>query len=198
MIGCHCAVCSSNDVRDKRTRPSVVISYSDTRVLVDTTPELRLQCVANGVDQVDAIVFTHAHADHIMGLDDVRPINLKQKGHIPIYGSPETLATVHRTFSYVFESLNPESTLPKLTEHPIENGEAVDLFGVPFRSLLLHHGRGRVYGYRFGNAAYLTDHSEIPETSMARLQGLDVLFLDALRHKPHPTHTTNRPDPPQI
>jgi phosphoribosyl 1,2-cyclic phosphate phosphodiesterase len=188
-LGCDCKVCTSADPRDNRLRPSVMVEYGGHTVLIDTTPDFRQQALRAGMRRIDAILYTHAHADHIMGLDDVRPINLKQRGAIPLYGSPETLETVHRAFSYVFDNANPESTIPKLTLHPLDGG-SVELFGVPFETILLHHGRGFVFGYRFGNAAYLTDHSAIPPHSMAKLQGLDVLFLDALRHKPHPTHTT--------
>src|SRR5438874_2659963 len=106
MIGCHCAVCSSSDSRDKRTRPSVVISYGDTRVLVDTTPELRLQCIAKGVDRIDAIVFTHAHADHIMGLDDVRRFNMTKQGPLDVWADDQTFQSITRCFGYAFETAN--------------------------------------------------------------------------------------------
>ena len=132
----------------------------------------------------------HSHADHIMGLDDVRPLNLRQKSTIPIYGSSETLATIQCSFRYIFENSNPESSIPKLTAHPLSTEEGIELFGLQFTPILLHHGRSFVYGYRFASAAYLTDHSRIPDASMQQLADLDVLFLDALRHKPHPTHTT--------
>jgi phosphoribosyl 1,2-cyclic phosphate phosphodiesterase len=119
----------------------------------------------------------------------VRPLNLRQRKPIPVYGSTETLETVRRTFSYVFENANPESTIPNLTLHPQEL-EPFDVAGLMVEPVLLHHGRTRVYGYIFGNAAYLTDHSFIPDATMERLYNLEVLFLDALRYKPHPTHTT--------
>jgi phosphoribosyl 1,2-cyclic phosphate phosphodiesterase len=188
-LGCDCKVCTSNDPRDNRLRPSIALAYGGRTVVVDTTPDFRQQALRAGVRRIDAIVYTHAHADHIMGLDDVRPINLKQRAPIPIYGSEETLATIIRSFAYVFENANPESAIPKL-ETRIVNGASFDLFGLEFTPVLLHHGRGRVFGHRFGGAAYLTDHSDIPEESLALLGGLDVLFLDALRHKPHPTHST--------
>ncbi len=189
-LGCDCKVCTSADPRDNRLRPSVMVQFDGRTVLIDTTPDFRQQALREHILRIDAILYTHAHADHIMGLDDVRPINLKQKGAIPIYGSPETLGTVRRTFSYAFEEYSGESTVPRLAQHPVENGSSLELFGVTFQPILLYHGRGFVYGYRFGDAAYLTDHSEIPAESMQKLHGLDVLFLDALRHKPHPTHTT--------
>jgi phosphoribosyl 1,2-cyclic phosphate phosphodiesterase len=188
-LGCDCAVCHSTDPRDNRLRPSIMVQYSGRTVLIDTTPDFRQQALRERIPRIDAILFTHSHADHIMGLDDVRPLNLRQRQEIPIYGSSETLSTIRTSFSYIFESKNAESSVPKLTVHPLTS-DGVDLFGLHFEPILLHHGRSFVYGYRFGSSAYLTDHSAIPEESMARLGGLDVLFLDALRHKPHPTHTT--------
>ena len=188
-LGCDCAVCHSSDPRDNRLRPSVMVQYSGRTVLIDTTPDFRQQALRERIPRIDAILFTHSHADHIMGLDDVRPLNLRQRSEIPIYGSAETLSTIQTSFRYIFESKNPESAVPKLTVHPLTS-DGVELFGLHFEPILLHHGRSLVYGYRFGGAAYLTDHSAIPDESIAKLGGLDVLFLDALRHKPHPTHTT--------
>lgn len=188
-IGCDCKVCTSPDPRDNRLRPSIMVQYAGRTVLIDTTPDFRQQALLHRIRRIDAILFTHAHADHIMGLDDVRPITLKQGGSVPIYGSPQTLAEIHRAFVYVFENHNSESSIPKLHQHALL-GEGVDLFGTLFEPVLLNHGRSLVYGYRFGDAAYLTDHSSIPEESLANLRNLDVLFLDALRHKPHPTHST--------
>jgi phosphoribosyl 1,2-cyclic phosphate phosphodiesterase len=142
-----------------------------------------------GLRRIDAILYTHSHADHIMGLDDVRPINLKQKGAIPLYGAEDTLYSIQRSFNYVFETVSPESAIPKLTLNAIGE-EGIELFGLHFKPLPLYHGMSLIYGYKFGQAAYLTDHSDIPEKSLEQLYGLDVLFLDALRHKPHPTHST--------
>jgi phosphoribosyl 1,2-cyclic phosphate phosphodiesterase len=188
-LGCDCDVCHSPDPRDNRLRPSIMVQYHGRTVLIDTTPDFRQQALREHIPRIDAILFTHSHADHIMGLDDVRPLNLRQRQEIPIYGSAETLSTIQTSFRYIFENRNPESAVPKLTVHPLTS-DGVDLFGLHFEPILLHHGRSFVYGYRFGSSAYLTDHSAIPEESLARLGGLDVLFLDALRHKPHPTHTT--------
>jgi phosphoribosyl 1,2-cyclic phosphate phosphodiesterase len=187
MIGCHCPVCTSTDPHDKRTRPSAVISYGPTRVLVDTTPELRLQCVANGVDMVDAVVFTHGHADHIMGLDDIRPYNLKQGGVIPIYASAETLAILRRTFAYIFDDAPTSSTLPGVELHEV-NGQFT-VCGIGVLPVPANHGPVAVLGFRFGGAAYLTDFSSVPETSKDLLRGLDHLILDALRYVPHPMHS---------
>jgi len=188
-IGCHCDVCESTDPRDKRLRPSILVSFGGRNILIDTTPDLRAQALRAGFSHLDAIVFTHAHADHIMGLDDVRPFNFRQKGPIPIYGSEETLASIQRVFQYIFDGARKESNIPKLDSRPFA-GQAVDLFGVPFLPVPILHGSQTIHGFRFGGAAYLTDHSAIPESSMEQLRDLDVLFLDALRYKPHPTHST--------
>lgn len=188
-IGCHCEVCTSSDPRDNRLRPSILISYGGRNVLIDTTPDFRSQALRAGIERLDAILFTHSHADHIMGLDDVRPFNFHQKGNIPIYAADSTMQVIQRCFQYVFEDCDRESSVPGLEPHTL-NGEVIDLFGLRFRPIPLLHGRAPVYGFRFGKAAYLTDHSEIPASSMAHLRGLDVLFLDALRYRPHPTHST--------
>lgn len=188
-VGCHCAVCKSADPRDKRLRPSILVSYEGHRVLIDATPDFRTQALRIDLDRLDAVVFTHSHADHIMGLDDVRPYNFRQKGQIPIYAAADTMAAIHRCFLYIFDGAKKESNVPQLECHVID-GKAFDLFGLEFLPIPVLHGSASIYGFRFGSAAYLTDHSDIPESSMGCLRGLDVLFLDALRHKPHPTHST--------
>ena len=189
MIGCHCAVCSSEDPRDKRLRPSVHLKYGDRGVVIDTTPDFRYQALRSQIERVDAILFTHSHADHVMGLDDVRPFNYQQGGVIPIHGSEETIGAIRRSFPYIFDEKFSESSRPRLVTNVFGTGP-FELFGMEFRPIRLCHGKGTVYGFRFGDAAYLTDHSDIPEESMELLRGLDVLFLDALRYKPHPTHST--------
>lgn len=193
MIGCRCPVCRSEDARDRRLRPSIHVKFGDRGVLIDTAPDFRYQALHNAIERVDAILFTHSHADHVMGLDDVRPFNYRQGGVIPIYGSEETIGNIRRTFRYIFEDAPTESSRPRLVANVFNNeSEAppIDLFGLAFTPVRLAHGKGTVYGFRFGDAAYLTDHSDIPDESMEMLRGLDVLFLDALRHKPHPTHST--------
>ena len=188
-IGCDCAVCGSADPRDNRLRPSVLVSYEGRNVLIDTTPDLRAQALRTGLRRLDAVLFTHAHADHIMGLDDVRPFNFRQQGSLPVYGAPETLAGIRRAFPYIFDGRKAESNIPRIEAHEI-SGAPLDLFGLEFLPLAVLHGQTTIYGFRFGAAAYLTDHSDIPEATLAQLGGLDVLFLDALRLKPHPTHST--------
>jgi phosphoribosyl 1,2-cyclic phosphate phosphodiesterase len=188
-IGCGCEVCGSSDPRDKRLRPSILIRYDGHSVLVDTTPDFREQALRSRMEKIDAILYTHSHADHILGLDDVRPFNYRQRAAIPIYGMQETLDAIQRVFRYAFDEGPKESSVPLLHLRSL-NGEPFDLFGLKFTPIPLLHGRSTVLGFRFGDAAYLTDHSEIPDTSKAMLRGLDVLFLDALRHRPHPTHST--------
>jgi phosphoribosyl 1,2-cyclic phosphate phosphodiesterase len=189
MIGCHCDVCTSSDPRDKRLRPSILLTYGGRNVLIDSTPDFRTQALRSGMERLDAILFTHEHADHIMGLDDVRPFNFRQKSRIPIYASERTMAAIHRCFLYIFDSSEKVSSVPQLESRTFDGG-SFDLFGVEVTPIPLLHGTATVYGFRFDNAAYLTDHSDIPEASLAQLGGLDVLFLDALRYKPHPTHST--------
>ena len=188
-IGCHCDVCTSADPRDNRLRPSVLVSYGDRNVLIDTTPDFRTQALRARITHLDAVLFTHSHADHLMGLDDVRPFNFRQKSQIPIYAAPDTMAAVQRCFQYIFDGGKKESNIPKL-EPRLMDGRPFDVFGMEFVPVPILHGTQIIYGFRFGSAAYLTDHSDIPDESLALLEGLDVLFLDALRYKPHPTHST--------
>jgi phosphoribosyl 1,2-cyclic phosphate phosphodiesterase len=188
-IGCRCATCASADPRDNRLRPSVLIAYGGKNVLIDTTPDFRQQALRAHIARVDAILFTHAHADHILGLDDVRPLNYHQKMSIPVYGNVPTLDVVRRVFRYAFDAEPTKSSVPKVDLQEIGE-EPFELFGLSVIPIRLLHGDGVSLGFRFGDAAYLTDHSAIPEDSKAKLRGLDVLFLDALRHRPHPTHST--------
>src|ERR1035441_10544043 len=188
-IGCHCSVCTSTDPRDKRLRPSILIGYAGRNILIDTTPDFRTQALRAGIEHLEAVLFTHAHADHLMGLDDVRPFNFRQRGQIPIYASADTMAAIRRGFPYIFDSGKKESNVPQLDARLID-GAPFDLFGLEVVPVPVLHGSQTIYGFRFGAAAYLTDHSDIPESSLEKLRGLDVLFLDALRYKPHPTHST--------
>ena len=187
MIACDCPVCTSPDPRDKRTRPSILIRRGETCLLVDTSPELRLQCIANHVTRVDAVLFTHHHVDHVAGLDDLRRFNWTQNGPIPLYGQSATLNRLATMFAYVFDP-DPAypSAIPNLTPHPIDG--PFEAAGIPVTPIPLLHGRMPVLGFRVGDFAYCTDVSEIPADSWPLLTGLDVLVLDALRRRPHPTH----------
>ena len=158
-------------------------------VLVDATPDFRAQALRFGIDRLDAILLTHSHADHVLGLDDVRPFNYMQKEVIPLFGSPQTLGDVRRRLDYIFNDAASQSSRPKLDCREFDES-GFELFGLPFLPVRLSHGDGVAWGFRFGPAAYLTDHSDIPEESMEKLNDLDVLFLDGLRYKPHPTHST--------
>ena len=188
MIGCDCPVCRSNDPRDRRLRPSIAVCWSDRIVLVDTTPELRLQCVANDIRRVDAVLFTHHHADHIAGLDDLRRFNWTMGAQVDLYGMPDTLDRIREMFIYAFQD-NPDypSHKPDLRLVPIEN-QPFELLGLTVTPIPLMHGPLPVYGYRFGRFAYCTDCNHIPDSSLALLTGLDVLMLDAVRLRPHTTH----------
>jgi phosphoribosyl 1,2-cyclic phosphate phosphodiesterase len=188
-VGCDCAVCHSTDPRDNRLRPSILIQHEGGNIVVDTTPDFREQVLRAKLTRLDAIVYTHAHADHILGLDDVRPFNYRQQMHIPLYATEATFAVIRRVFDYAFDQREHTSTVPKLDTHIISE-EPFEAAGLRLIPVPLKHGKATIFGFRFGDAAYLTDHSSIPESSCSLLEGLDVLFLDALRHKPHPTHST--------
>jgi len=190
MIGCHCDVCRSADPRDRRNRASVVLSRGDSRVLVDTTPELRLQCVTYGVDRIEAVVYTHAHADHIMGLDDVRRFNAIKGGPLDLWADDRTFSPLSTCFAYALREPDPESKLfrPHLVHRRIDPGRPFEAGGMKWTPIPLLHGELPILGFRVGRLAYCTDVSEIPESSFALLHGLDVLVLDALQHKKHTTH----------
>jgi phosphoribosyl 1,2-cyclic phosphate phosphodiesterase len=186
-LGCHCAVCESADPRDKRTRPSALLSYGGRNVVIDTTPDFRYQAMRAGMDRLDAVIYTHGHADHILGLDDIRPFNLKQRSAVPIYGAAETLETLRRQFAYIFDEAPTESLLPGVRLHSIDG--PFDLFGLRIVPVPALHGTQPVLGFRFGRAAYLTDFIRVPEESKRLLHGLDNFILDALRYVPHPMHS---------
>lgn len=187
-IGCACAVCRSTDPHDRRTRPSVLIQYGGKSVLIDTTPDFREQAIREKITQIDAVLYTHTHADHILGIDDLRPLSYHRKGKIPLYARPESAEFIRNMFRYIFDADYKFGGLAQLELKPIAG--TFDLFGITVEPVPVIHGETEIFGYRLGSAAYLTDFSRIPETSLAQLEGLDVLFLDGLRHQPHPTHST--------
>jgi phosphoribosyl 1,2-cyclic phosphate phosphodiesterase len=187
-IGCSCAVCRSSDPRDRRTRPSIMVEYEGRCVLIDTTPDFREQAIREQITHIDAIIYTHAHADHILGLDDVRPLSFRSPQKIPLYAHENTAEALENIFRYIFDANYKYGGIARVEMNRI-NG-VLELFGATFEPVELLHGDATIHGFRFGSAAYLTDFSEIPLHSMDRLRDLDILFLDALRHRPHPTHST--------
>jgi phosphoribosyl 1,2-cyclic phosphate phosphodiesterase len=199
MLGCDCEVCTSSDPHDRRLRPSVLLRWqeaghagsSERIVVIDTGPDFREQVLRHRLNRVDAVLYTHSHADHIMGLDDLRPLSFKvfrEGGPIPLYASPETTAALERVYEYTF---SPDATYPYRPRVRLEPlAERNPVFGVEFLRVPVMHGQMEIVGYRFGRVAYLTDVSAIPEHSFALLEGLDHLVISALRHRPHPTHAT--------
>jgi phosphoribosyl 1,2-cyclic phosphate phosphodiesterase len=183
---CTCAVCRSDDPRDKRLRPSVLLEWDAAKVLVDTATDLRRQALDAGLMRLDAVLYTHAHADHVFGLDDLRMYNWRMGGPMPVYGSAETLRAIRRTFWYVFEDVEAGGGKPALDMHEIDG--PFELLGKTIVPVPVQHGRLGVTGWRIGGFAYLTDVSAIPEISYPLLRDLDLLVLSALRHRPHPTH----------
>ncbi len=190
-LGCDCAVCTSTYPHNRRTRPSIRLEYDGHTVLVDTGPDFHAQALREGVRRVDAVLYTHGHADHVLGFDDLRPLSFHVKGGLPIYADDATADNIERIFEYTFRKENRYPTSARVEIHRIDRtpGAGFDLFGARFRRVPVTHGRQEITGYRFGGAAYLTDMSDIPPESVPLLQDLDVLILDALRRDPHPSHS---------
>jgi phosphoribosyl 1,2-cyclic phosphate phosphodiesterase len=196
-LGCNCPVCTSTDPRDRRLRPSALLRWNDASaqaeraVVIDTGPDFREQALRANLMHVDAVLYTHSHADHILGLDDLRPLSFKafrESGPIPLYATAETTAVLESIFSYTFSA---QATYPNRARVRLEPlADITPIHGVNFQPIPLLHGEMEIVGYRFGSTAYLTDVSDIPEESFALLEGLDHLVLSALRHKPHPSHAT--------
>lgn len=187
MIGCDCPVCTSADPRDRRTRCSALFSFEGQHVLVDTSPELRLQCLACNVQRVDAILFTHHHADHVVGLDDVRRFNALQRTALNAYGTGATLGRVREMFVYAFRH-DPDYPSAKPTLNAVVVAGPFELLGRRIVPIPYSHGPLPVLGFRIGDVAYCPDCSFLPEEARGLLEGLDILVLDALRRRPHPTH----------
>ena len=200
-LGCDCAVCLSAvspapgqpapSPHNRRTRPSVLISWQGHNVVIDTGPDFHAQAIAAGIRRLDAVLYTHGHADHILGMDDLRPLSFHSPGNLPLYADEPTALTIERIFNYTFSSEHSYPTSARVDLHriPATPSAAVDLFGASFLRIPVTHGRQTITGYRFGSAAYLTDLSDLPPESLPLLAGLDLLILDALRPDPHPTHS---------
>ncbi|MBE9527659.1 MAG: MBL fold metallo-hydrolase [Proteobacteria bacterium] len=195
IIGCQCATCLSTEPKNSRTRASVLIetngpegSNNKQNLLIDTSTDLRTQALRAGLSRVDAVLYTHPHADHIHGIDDLRAFNMRQDGAIECFGSERTITQIRSSFSYIFSEGYNQSWTPNLTTTIVD--APFRAAGVEVIPIEIFHGKATIYGYRIGDAAYLTDCSGLPEESIEKLQGLKLLILGALRHAPHPTHMT--------
>lgn len=190
MIGCSCAVCHSTDPRDRRTRPSIYIDVErGPKLLVDTSTDLRMQALTHGITRVDAILFTHSHADHVMGLDDSRRFSQMQKSAIPCYADAATIASLHKTFYYAFDPATEKGGgLPQIALNEITGPFTID--GVTIQPIPLMHGSRPILGFRVGDFAYMTDTNHVPEEAFPLLKGVRTVIIDALRHRPHSTHFT--------
>jgi phosphoribosyl 1,2-cyclic phosphate phosphodiesterase len=186
MVGCSCRVCSSDEPGDKRTRASLLIRHEGRNILIDASTDLRFQALREGIERVDAVLFTHSHADHVNGIDDLRGFHFQHREVIPCFGSRATLETLLNGFSYIFHEHEGSGYTPILK--PLEVADPFDLFGLTVIPVALRHGRTQALGFRIGRFAYLTDCNGIPPSSAELLDGLDVLVVDGLRWKPHPFH----------
>jgi phosphoribosyl 1,2-cyclic phosphate phosphodiesterase len=189
MIGCDCEVCLSGDPRDKRLRTGLMVENDGRRMVIDVSADFRQQALREKIDRLDALLITHCHADHVFGLDDIRPINFR-RGPVPVYGSEDTWRGLRRIFSYIFDREHVGGGLPQLVPHVIEG--VFETCGLWVTPVPVVHGKGEVTGFRFGDAraqaAFITDCNLIPDESLKKLRGLELLIIDALRYKPHPTH----------
>jgi phosphoribosyl 1,2-cyclic phosphate phosphodiesterase len=193
-LGCDCAVCTSAcepGSPNRRTRPSVLITYAGRNIVIDTGQDFHVQAVRENLRSIDAVLYTHGHADHVLGMDDLRPLSFAHPRGLPLYADDATADIIERIFAYTFSKTDRYPTSARVTLHrlPAEAGVEIPLFGATFLRVPVTHGRETIAGYRFGDAAYLTDMSDIPEESYPLLKNLDILVLDALRHEPHPSHS---------
>jgi len=188
VVGCRCPVCTSSDPRDRRLRPGLQLELAGGTVVVDTSPDFREQALRFGVERVDAVLYTHSHADHVFGLDDLRIFNFRQRAAIPCYGSPKTIRRLRQIFSYVFEEGQEGGGKPKLDLVDVE--APFELLGESVTPIPVWHGEMPVYGWRVGDFAVVTDVNRIPEESFTLLAGVETLVLSALRYTPHSTHYT--------
>jgi phosphoribosyl 1,2-cyclic phosphate phosphodiesterase len=188
MVGCRCPVCTSQDPHDTRTRTSLLVESENRYIVVDTSTDLRQQAIRERIPRIDAVLFTHSHADHVNGIDDLRGFNFIHRNIVPCYGDKTTIATLRKRFPYIFKGEEAEGYPPLLEAHTLTS--PIELFGCRIVPIPLEHGPHQSTGFRFNDAAYLTDCSAIPEQSFPLLAGLDLLIIDALRYTPHENHFT--------
>ncbi|GAM11172.1 octanoyltransferase [Geobacter sp. OR-1] len=186
MVGCRCPVCSSSDPHDKRSRTSLLVETKGKNIIVDTSTDLRQQALREGIEHIDAVLFTHSHSDHVNGIDDLRGFHFIHRNIVPCYGDDATMAAIVGRFPYIFKGLEVEGYAPLMEAHSITG--RFDLFGCSITPVPLQHGYLMSTGYRFNNSAYLTDCSAIPDSSFPLLDGLELLIIDALRYSPHENH----------
>jgi phosphoribosyl 1,2-cyclic phosphate phosphodiesterase len=185
VIGCSCDVCTSKDPHDKRTRSSILVEHENIAILVDTTTDFRFQALKADIKHLDAVLMTHAHADHLHGLDDTRSLTYSRR--LGVYGSSDTLEEIRKRFDYIFTGSQIGGGKPKLALYD-HGGREISIGGLSIVPIPVLHGGLPIYGYRFGTFAYITDCSHIPESSIALLEGVHFLIINALRYRPHPTH----------
>ncbi|MDA8053398.1 MAG: MBL fold metallo-hydrolase [Deltaproteobacteria bacterium] len=185
LIGCNCKICTSDNPRNKRLRPSILVSENNLNILIDTPPDLRTQALKENVKNIDAVLYTHTHADHLFGIDDLRMFNYIKKAPIPIYAAGTAIHFIENKFDYIFKE-KTLSSKPNLTPNILK--DRIEINGLSITAVPVYHGESIINGYRINDFAYITDVSKIPETSFKLLNGLKVLMIDALRYKPHPTH----------
>lgn len=193
-LGCPCAICADAHLPgspNRRTRPSLRLKYNDHVVLIDTGPDFHVQAIRENINSVDAVLYTHGHADHILGMDDLRPLSFNKPEGMPLFADDATASTIEHVFAYTFRKVDRYPTSARVELQRIDEtpGAAFSLYGASFQRIPVTHGRQTITGYRFGSAAYLTDMSDIPPESVPFLQDLDILILDALRREPHPSHS---------
>ena len=188
-LGCDCAVCTSTDPRDRRTRPSIAVEWDGHTVVIDTGQDFHQQALREHIRHIDAVLYTHPHADHILGMDDLRPLTFhRANGGLPLYADDATASVLERIFEYTFSPKSDYPTRARVVLHRLSGEESIEIGGLCFQRVPLLHGNIEVAGYRFGSAAYLTDMNGLPDTSFPLLQNLDVLIIDALRWNHHPSH----------
>lgn len=187
LIGCNCKICTSANPKNKRLRPSILISENNLDILIDTPPDLRTQALREDVKNIDIVLYTHTHADHLFGIDDLRMFNFIKKAPIPIYASETAINFIKNKFDYIFQE-KTLSSKPSLIPNILK--DRIEINGLSITAIPVYHGSDMINGYRINDFAYITDVSKIPDTSFGLLHNLKVLMIDTLRYKPHPTHLT--------